>query len=90
MSESQLPLAKDKEVLLQAVQLSNSRAIDSRSASVAACLLLYLANTPAAHPYLAQPDIVGGLVEGCLSRMMEAIGGCGSLVRFENESLLRL
>ena len=73
MAESQLPLAKDKEVLLQTVHLCNSHSFTCKSASVAACLLLYLANTPAAHPYLAQPDIVGGLVEGCLFRMKDAI-----------------
>ena len=54
------PLVRDKEVLLQAVRLCNSHAFPSRIAAVAVGLLFYLANTPTAHPYLAQP--VGGLI----------------------------
>ena len=77
-------------MLLQAVRLCNSRAFPSRIAAVAVGLLLYLANTPAAHPYLAQPEIVGGLVEGCLFRMKEAVGGLWGLAGLGNDRILML
>lgn len=71
LPECQLLLAQRPEALNQAIGISLSPSYTCKSSIVAASLFLCLAQSSKAHPYLAQDDLVEGLLDAC--RMRESL-----------------